>query len=61
MYFSCLRKKKYTADLAEALVERIKKERNKDLTYYQCGICGGYHLTSKLPKLSNIVLENDVS
>lgn len=48
---SCLTKKAYrTAGIAEAVAEKILKERGVTLYCYWCKECGKYHLTKRPPK-----------
>lgn len=44
----CLGKVRYaTLEYAEKKVAVVSKKFNKAMRTYYCGICGGYHLTSK--------------
>lgn len=44
----CLGKKRHsTIAKAEEVVDLMSKKYNKPFRYYYCGICGGYHVTSK--------------
>lgn len=44
----CIGKKRYkTFDIAEKKAEELSVKYGKPLRVYSCGICGGYHCTSK--------------
>lgn len=44
----CVGKKRYaTLGYAESLVPKISAKFGKPMRAYYCGICNGYHLTSK--------------
>ena len=47
-YRACDRKKRY-ATLAEAenAIRSCKRHGSRDLSCYECGYCGGWHLTHK--------------
>ena len=45
---SCWRKKRYNTEaFATKVVAKVLKDRGQKVRAYGCGICGGYHLTSK--------------
>jgi hypothetical protein len=44
----CLGKKRHdTIGKAEEVVDIMTQKYSKHFRYYYCGICGGYHVTSK--------------
>jgi len=44
----CVGKKRYaTKDFADKKAVEFSKKFEKAMRVYSCGICGGYHLTSK--------------
>ena len=44
----CLGKKRHaTIKQAEEVVDVMSKKHGKPFRYYYCGMCGGYHITSK--------------
>ncbi len=44
----CLGKKRHsTIDKAEEVADLMSKKYNKPFRYYYCGMCSGYHTTSK--------------
>jgi hypothetical protein len=51
VYRSCTTKKRYRTDLeaqrAASTYRRHRDRRAVTLRAYECGVCGGYHLTSK--------------
>lgn len=45
---SCWRKKRYNSEaFALKIVQQVLKKRGAKVRSYFCGICQGYHLTSK--------------
>lgn len=48
---SCVRKRRHkTEEDALRAAKRSTKERSKQLSVYQCHLCGGWHLTSRPPR-----------
>ena len=44
----CIGKRRYrTFEIAEKKAEELSVKYGKPLRVYSCGICGGYHCTSK--------------
>jgi hypothetical protein len=47
--FQCLGKRRYaTLEYAEAKAKELGEKYEKPLRVYYCGMCGGYHCTSKM-------------
>lgn len=48
---SCLKKRRYrSAEIAQQVANKVKKERGTVLYCYWCRKCGSYHLTHRPPK-----------
>lgn len=60
MYKMCFKKRKYTKNIAEKIVKKVKKERDVDLKIYVCPYCQKYHVTKNL-KVKNEQLRVDGS
>lgn len=53
-YMSCKRKTRYrTSGEAQHMCSRIFKSTGKQMDYYYCDFCRGYHLTSRLDFMWN--------
>lgn len=44
---ACLRKRNYTEEEANIVIERIAEQEQRVVYFYKCQICGSFHTTSR--------------